>query len=115
MQDTCTVTRGGAGEPTFDPATRLHADPAASPVYTGKCRVKPPTTQVSRVEAGDVLVAAQWFTVSVPASVTGLKRDDVVRVTASQDPGLVNRRLRVVQVDAGTHVTARRLTCEEAS
>lgn len=115
MQDTCTITRGGSGEPVFNAATKLHTDPATTALYTGKCRVRPPTTQANSVEAGDAQVGLQRYTVSVPMSVTGVRRDDVVTVTASQDADLVTRRLRVVQVAAGTQVTARRLTCEEVT
>lgn len=115
MEDTCTITRSG-GEPVFDDTTGTYTTPAASTVYSGKCRVKPSALSGNTtVQAGEERVALWPYAVSVPVSVVDVELDDLVTVTASADASLVGRVLRVRSTARGTHITARRLDAEEVS
>lgn len=114
MVDACTVTRlNGSG--TLDPDGLSYSGaPAADSIYEGKCRVRRTGTQGDEQQAGDKTIGVTGFLVSLPMTAVGVQLDDLVTVTASAlDPDLVGRRLRVSAVTRGTHVTARRLQCEE--
>lgn len=113
MTDACTITRSG-GAPVFDSTTGTYTDPAATTVYSGKCRVKPANLTSRTVQAGEQQVALWPYSVSMPLSALP-ELDDVVTVTASVDASLVGRTLRVRSVARGTFLTARRLDCEEES
>lgn len=113
MLDTCTISRAGAE--TFDDATGTYSD-TESTVYSGKCRLKPSVLSADRVaQAAERQIALWPFSVSLPVDVTDVELDDVVTVTASQDPSLVGVRLRIRSVARGTYLTARRVDCEEVS
>ncbi len=114
MVDSCTISRAGAGEPVYNPVTDTYTYPAAASVYSGKCRVKPANVADTDDEAGETVVGVRRFVVSLPMSVTAVRRDDVVTVTTSAlDPGLAGTRFRVLGAVKGSQVTARRLACEE--
>lgn len=114
MTDTCTVARI-TGQ-VLDPGTG-QLTPTTAQVYSGKCRVKAPrgTTAVGETQAGETVVAAVSPVVSLPVTVTAVTEGDRVTVTASNDPDLVGIVLLVKSVQHGTHITARRLLCEELS
>ena len=113
MVDTCTITRNG--DPVFDSTTGTYAQPT-SPVYTGKCRVKPSVLSGNTtVQAGEKRVALWPFSVSVPMSVADVQLDDIVTVTGSADASLVGVTLRIRSIARGTFITARRLDAEEVS
>lgn len=112
MIDTCHISRAGGGR-TFDKTTNTYSD-GATDIYTGKCRVKPSSlSSNTTVQAGEQAVGLWPYVVSVPLSVSGVELGDVVRITSSRDPALEDRELRVRVVGRGTHLTARRLECEE--
>jgi hypothetical protein len=113
MQDTCTITRADAGTPVFNETTGAYTSSAPTTVYTGPCRVKPRNLADRVVDAGEQAVSLWPFQVSIPFAATDVELDDLVTVTASVDPSLVGRELRVRSVTRGTFVTARRLECEE--
>jgi hypothetical protein len=111
MTDTCTVTRP-SGEQVFDEDTGEYTQ-GTTTLYTGKCRVRPmPNSSDRQVEAGDAAVEIWPFTVSLPMTATGIKASDKVTITASDDPGLVDRVLVVRSVAFGSQITARRLGCD---
>lgn len=113
MVDTCNITAGVAGQ-VYDAASDSYVTPAGAARYSGPCRVRPGRAGGREVEAGAATVALWQYVVSVPMSVATIEDDDVVTVTASAlDPSLVGKRLRVREVVRGSHVTARRLGCEE--
>lgn len=115
MVDTCTITAGAATE-VYDEATDTYVTPAGAVRYSGACRVKPRPHADRVVEAGAETVSLWPYLVSVPMGVTGVELDDNVIVTAcALDPSLVGTRLRVRQVQQGSHLTARRLSCEVES
>ncbi len=111
MQDSCVINVESAGL-VYDPTSDTDVPAAGAQLYAGPCRVKPaPTDRV--VEAGAQTVSLFPFTVSVPVDATAYSIGDLVTVTACVlDPALVGKVLRVRQVLAGSHLTARRLGCE---
>lgn len=114
--DMCTVTRAGAGEPVYNPATDTYTYPTGSTVYTGKCRVKPADTIDQDVAEGETVVGSRRYIVSLPAVTDGVQRNDIVAVTASVlDPLLVGSQFRVLGALKGSQLTARRLACEEVT
>lgn len=112
MQDACTIVR--PGPPVLNEQTLQLATPTTT-LYVGKCRVSGGRDiQQSTPQAGDRLVYEQSRTISVPMTVLGLQVDDVVTVTASAlDPDLIGRVFHVRALEHKTHLTARRLLCEE--
>jgi hypothetical protein len=102
-----------AGTPAFNETTGAYTPAAPTTVYTGKCRVKPRNLADRVVDAGEQTVSLWPFQVSIPFAAIDVELDDLVTVTASVDPSLVGRELRIRSVTRGTFVTARRLECEE--
>lgn len=126
MVDTCTITRGSGGQ-QFDTAAGEYVQTVGVTLYSGRCRVKARDNADRVVDAGGQAVSLFPFTVSIPVEMSSFDTavfeaafrpvtfevDDLVTVTASAlDPALVDLVLRVRQVAAGTHLTARRLECE---
>jgi hypothetical protein len=109
MTDTCQIVRLST-----TPATNLVTGEVTWPeteMYSGVCRVRPGPGR--QVEAGGRVLQAISHVVSVPVSHTDVLPDDVVVMTSSADGALAGARLRVRDVAQGSHVTARRLGCEE--
>lgn len=116
MVETCTITRPGTAH-TTDPTTGK-VSYAGSALYSGKCRVQMMTgTRGDALEqAGERAFVVQSAIISVPATVTGVRVGDVVKVTAAAlDADLTNRQYRVQDVVHKTFVTARRLICQEVT
>lgn len=112
MADSCVITAANATQ-VYDEATDTYITPAGAVRYSGACRVKPRDNSDRQVEAGAETVSLWPYVVSVPMSVTTVENDDVITITACPlDPSLVGVVLRVRQVLAGSHLTARRLSCE---
>ena len=113
MADTCTITRPGT--PVFDSATGTYTTPSTT-VYTGKCRVRTRSIGFLRdrqAEAGEELVTIWPYIVAVPISASDVQVLDLVTITASADPLLVDATMRVRIANAGTNANARKLDCED--
>jgi Family of unknown function (DUF6093) len=113
MDDACTVARP-VPDPPFNPAAGRVEPPPPVAVYSGRCRIRPQGSQDRVVDAGERPLSLWPYVVSIPFAGSA-ELDDIVTVTASADSTLVGRRLRVRSVVRGTHVSARRLGCEESS
>ncbi len=110
MPDTCVIRRKtgtvfnettGKNEPAYD-----------TTVYTGPCKVQ----EGGKVMAGEAVAGAREVVLlqlflHLPFD-TVVAVDDLAEVTASADPALVGRNLRVQNLMVGTHKTARRLPVE---
>ena len=82
-------------------------------IYAGPGRVKPMgRVGAGGVDGGEARDSDLLFVVSLPITVTDARPGDMWVTTSSADPEVASRVLRVVEVEAGTHITARRLTCE---
>lgn len=113
MVDTCLIEHR-TGTSALDETTGRYTDTWTT-VYSGKCRIQArDVIRTPTAESGERLVTLKVLTCSVPMSVTGVKVDDRVTVTASAlDPDLTNRAFRVADLFHKTHATARRLAIEE--
>jgi len=114
MVDACRIYRVTAG--ALNTATGGLGDTELD-LYSGPCRVKPvPSMRVGGENVGETLVARQAPIISVPMSVTNVSPGDRIEITSSSDAALTgSRRFLVRLVQAGTHITARRLVCEALS
>ena len=116
MQDECTVDRA-TGETTLDPVT-LEEVPVFAPVYSGKCRIQRADHQPSDIVSGQVEFGISTVFAQLPLSATGIKRGDVVTVTAidpTTDPDLLGMVAAVRANMTKTHPTKRTLVCEEVT
>ena len=115
MVDACTISAPDT-DGLLNETTGQYTPVAGTQRYAGRCRVKVAATQDSQATAGERIVSLRTYVVSLPMLVTSIKVDDVVRVTGSaMDAALSGTRMRVVDVAKGTHLTARRLICEETT
>jgi hypothetical protein len=115
MTDSCIVTRGD-NTPVLDPATGRYVTGAGETVYNGPCRVRQRSIQDAVVEAGGAAISLWQHVVQVPVSVTDVRIEDTVTVTAISgfgDQSLIGVPLRVRTTISGSQITARRLICEE--
>jgi hypothetical protein len=111
MTDSCSITRITGY--TLNPSTGVNT-PTTTTQYTGVCRVRAARAATAQDSAaGETVVPQVPVVVSVPTTVTNVNEGDRVTVTASNDPDLVNKVLLVKAVQSSTHITARRLLCEE--
>lgn len=110
MVDSCVIRRqtGTATDPDTGRITPTYTD-----VYIGKCRVQSRNLQAGSPNAGQQRVDMYTTELQVPIEVTGVEVNDQVEITASADPELVGRQLRVANLMHATHKTARRLPLEE--
>src|SRR5688572_28756458 len=98
MVDTCTITRAGADDTTFDPDTGEYADEDDAAVYSGKCLVQISDGLNARLtEAGATDISVIRVSVHVPISAEDIEVDHLVTITAAKnDPDLVGLRFTVI-------------------
>lgn len=88
--------------------------PTYATVYAGKCRIQQPDAQARQEDAGEAYLLMSRRQLQIPATVTGVRADQVVTITASvHDPDLVGRVFVVRDEFAKTHATSRRVGIEE--
>jgi len=114
MTATCRITRT-AGEALDEGTGQLITN--VDEVYEGACRVLPVSLRGrNTADVADRSVSTTTYTVGIPVDEASVQIGDIVQVlTCADDPALAETRMRVRQVERGTHVTVRRLVCEEAS
>lgn len=112
MPDTAEIRRPGSGG-TTDPGTGQWTPTVGTLVYTGPCLVRTPQTVLEQdLVFGDDQVTRTRYLGIFPHTVGDVKIDDMVTVTVSADPVLLQRRLRVVAVGVSSYLIARRLGLE---
>jgi hypothetical protein len=112
MVDACTITRQ-TGETTGAGGV---ITPTTSTLYTGKCRVQFKPMQGNGADVGEAYLLLVRREVQLPMSVTGLLEGDRITITASAlDPDLVGKVYVVRDVEAKTHLSARRVTVLEVT
>jgi hypothetical protein len=109
MVDTCRITDDVA--PVFDP-DEGYTDETGATFYTGPCRVRP-AGGPRVVNVGEDVFSLRMFDVWLPWDTTGVELDHLLTVTTSDDPYLVGRVLRVVDVQGGSDSAHRKLLCED--
>lgn len=113
MVDACTIERP-SGVSITDPVSGVVTISDAAPVYEGKCRVQVAAQAEEQDDSGERRYMLLNAIVSVPVDATEYRQGDLVVITASAfDPALVGKRYRVRVAVAKSHLTARRLHCEE--
>lgn len=110
LTDTCTIRQSGTV--AFDADAGEDTETTGATVYTGCCRVRP--TGGDRLAViGDAPRYLRLFDVTIPWDTVGVTVDDVVTITASNDPHMVDRVLRVTDVLGGSDTAHRRLICQD--
>jgi len=116
MVDACVIRRPG-GPSVFDPVLGDYVDPDDEVVYEGRCEVQIADGLSTReTEVGGTEAALSRVTVKVPTSVVGIRRGDLVEITACRnDADLIGTEFRVLESPAKSWATARRLHVERMS
>lgn len=110
MVDACTIRRQ-TGESTGPGGI---VTPTWTELYSGKCRWQQHQAQARGDTAGEAYQLMLGVEVQVPIAVTGLQPDDEVICTSSlQDPDLAGRTVRIRDLSHKTHLTMRRIQCQE--
>lgn len=111
MLDSCVITRAGSGQGVWNDTTGRYDPPAASTVYSGRCKVQTRDVQVANPDvAGREAFVVDW-TVHLPVvGSEDVRQGDTVTVTgAVLDVALVGRVFTVDGPHLGSLKTARRL------
>lgn len=110
LVDTCTINE--PSDVAFDPEEGTYTDMIGDEVYSGSCWVRP-TGGDRVVDVGEGVQSLRLFNVTLPWDTTGVTLNHLVTVNTSDDPHLIGRVLRVVDVQGGSDTAYRRLVCED--
>lgn len=109
MGEQCKVqrtTQGGLNE-----TTGVYGAPTAVDYYVGPCRVAP-STSGSPTVVGEEEIVYRQTDIFLPYDAPVPREDDVVLITASEeDPEMVGRVFRIVEVRLSSNNNARMLSC----
>lgn len=115
LPDTLTVVRPAApNDGTLNESTGEWTPTATTTIWTGKGRVRPPTTEEMAVLFGETELAKQRYVATLPYDVPEIKVDDVLTVTEGSDPRIAGLAFRVTLVSSGSWLIDRRLALETA-
>lgn len=90
-------------------------DPSNDQVYEGPGRIKMQSPRVTNIDTEGQLIALQQPTLSLPASVAGVRVGDRVEILDGYpDPDLTGRRFRIAGLPASTQATAHRYLMDTA-
>lgn len=118
MTETCEIYRLDRDHPT--PGTGGRDDYPRTDLYggdgpgDGRCRWRPQSPADgggTAATAGESGIVQSYGILHVPMTVTGVRADDLVQLTASADPELPGTVAKVISVTAGAQTTARRIRC----
>lgn len=120
MVDQCLITRDTSG--VLDDALNLITGELERPVgdvitvYSGKCIIK---TKLPRARPWETLVGEgqhefKEFHIMIPSSISDVELGDIITPTVSaNDPHLLTRKLRIMDISDGSLKTYRSLQAEE--
>ncbi len=108
----CAVTRPGDGGFLFDPDSGEYVESPSTDVYEGPCMVRPTAGAARVVERGGQAVSLRLYDVTLPAG-TAVQVEDIVTVTASSDPGLIDQVMHVLDVVYDDQQVNRRIVAED--
>jgi hypothetical protein len=113
MKDACTIRRP-SGTGTTDPVTGYPTQNYTT-LYTGQCRVQQAVAIARPHDVGEDQVWIVRFDLQLPVVGTeGLKVNDEVTITAAvNDPDLVGRVFRILELAHKSEATARRIGMTE--
>ncbi len=84
--------------------------------WTGACRVNPKPGVTREITVGDAHAITSWYVITLPYTATGFVVDDYFRTTASAlSVDLVDRPLRIIEIEVMSWELGRRLTCHDES
>jgi hypothetical protein len=110
LNDECVIHSPSA--PVFDLGVGIDTVGEGAQVYAGKCRLRP-TGGARVVIAGDAPMTLRLFDLTLPWDTEGVLVDQLVTLTASNDPYVMDRVYRVVDVQGGSDSVYRRLVVED--
>lgn len=111
---TCQLLRPSDAPPALNPSTLAYEPGPPVVLWSGPCRVQPQSRSGAQVvDAAGEQVTLSGYQVTVPISAGQVVVDDLVLITASADPQLVGRTLRVTDVSYGDLQAERHLDCED--
>lgn len=111
LPDTGTITRS-AQSGALDTVTGVWTPSAATEIYSGAMRVRPPTATELSLLFGDTQVTEQRFVATLPHDAAVPAIDDQLTVTVSSDDDILGRHFRVTVVSAGSFHIDRRCGLE---
>lgn len=112
LTSTCRITRSaGKGSSdangTWTPATQLL-------IYEGPCRAVPANVRTEAVAVqGERRITQHRYDVDVAYDTPDLDTGDIIEIVTSQDPGLIGKRLRIVDVMGASEQWTRHLTATD--
>lgn len=110
----CQLLRPASGQGVLDPETLTYSADAADLVWSGPCRFQPKARALANVvQAGEQPVTQSENQVSIPITAPEPKVNDLLKMIASSDPGIVRKVFRVVSVSFGDLQGERHLTCQD--
>jgi hypothetical protein len=112
--DECVITREGPA--VWDPDTNVDTAATAT-VYEGSILIQDvrPSSESRSQPFGDQPVVTSSYFASIDAAAADIHVEDIVTVTASADPDLLGRTLRVTEVRLDSFHVRRRLLLEETT
>lgn len=111
MTATVTIT-GAAGPGTWNPTTGEIEEGDAATVYTGEARVQALPREADDPDAAGQAVSTRPYLVAIPDLTVEVDVGHRVHVDTAEDPLLVGCDLTVRDVQRGSLVWDRALTCE---
>lgn len=111
---TDTITIADRAAPSFNTGTGTYDATTDAPVYSGPCRVGIAAALGSDAEAGGEAFRLLVYKIRLPWDTEGITVGQVATITASNDPHLVDRELRVTDVRGMTDPLSRWIMAEEA-
>lgn len=112
MPDVCEIRHPGGTAGEFDPGTGSTPVVPFGPFYDQACAAQDDPAAARELLVAEQEVALQVTVVRVPWHVTEVAKGDLVTVTVSADPVLLERgKMTVQSVQASTFATCRRLIC----
>lgn len=111
--DQGTITRPGTGAGTMDPVTGDYTPPASTLIYTGRCRVRRPSTaQEQELVFGDLNTTVSRYTVDLPFDAPPVDVNDVFTLTVTDDAEVLNVPMRVAAIVGKSVLMYRQLGLE---
>lgn len=110
MIDSAVVVRPASAD--FDAATGLLDTPVGTVVYSGRCRMRQPTTQELETMFGERQVITSRSVACLPHDAVGLLVGDVLTLTDTGDVDTSTRSFRITALPSATFMLYKGYPCE---
>jgi hypothetical protein len=111
LNGSCVIDRPGAPA-SLDPATLQYGAAASTRIWAGPCRVQALARAQAKAGFAELDLTTKHYQVVVEWQAV-VQVQDVVTVTDADDPTLVGRKMRVLDVSVGTEQWERDLIAED--